>query len=342
MKYSFYNDYSEGAHPKMLEALGQFNDRQEAGYGEDRFTKESSNLLRQIIKRPDADVHFVSCGTQANLIVLSSALRSYEAVIAVATSHINVHESGALEATGHKIILLQGEDGKLTAEQVRETCALYNDEHMVRPRVVYISQTTELGTVYTKGELEHLSKTCHDLGLYLYVDGARLGSALTAKNADLSLIDIAGLVDAFYIGGTKNGALLGEAIVINHPDLKTHFRNHLKQRGALLAKGRAISAQFHALFTDNLYFDLAAHANRMAERIATALHALGYAFLTPPESNQLFPILPNAVIESLQKDYGFYVWSKGAQESPIRLVTSWATREDAVDAFIETLKNTKA
>ncbi|MEK7108218.1 MAG: low specificity L-threonine aldolase [Patescibacteria group bacterium] len=339
MQYSFYNDYSEGAHPKVLQALARSNEGQETGYGLDRFTTEAVELIRAATKRPDADVHFVPTGTQANLIVLSSVLRSYESVIAVHTSHINVHEAGALEATGHKIITVPHINGKLTPEQVRETCALHNDEHMVQPRVVYISQTTELGTVYSKTELQQLSQTCRELNLFFYIDGARLGSALTARGSDCTLDELAGMVDAFYIGGTKNGALLGEAVVINHRELKKNFRHHLKQRGALLAKGYAISLQFHALFTDGLYEELAKHANRMAHKIADTIESLGYRFLTPPISNQLFPILPNTVIEALKPNYGFYIWSQGEQESPIRLVTSWATDEQAVDAFIETIKN---
>ncbi len=339
MKYSFYNDYSEGAHPKVLEALMATNFVQESGYGMDSFTKSAADLIRNAISNPESDVHFVSAGTQANLIVLSAMLRSYESIIAVHTGHINVHEAGALEATGHKINLVPHENGKLTPQAIESVCATHHDEHMVMPRVAYISNTTELGTVYTKAELQALSQTCKKLGLFFYVDGARLGSALTAKDADMTIVELSSLVDAFYIGGTKNGALFGEAIVINHPAVQKDFRYHLKQRGALLAKGRAISVQFQALFTDDLYFALARHANRMATLLANAVTESGYAFLTPPASNQIFPILPNAVIDKLQEDYGFYVWSKGESESAIRLVTSWATSEDAVGEFIARLKS---
>lgn len=339
MSYDFYNDYSEGAHPKVLEAICRANLEQEPGYGYDRFTQEAVDRIRAVIAQPDADVHFVSAGTQANLIVLAAMLKPHEAVIAADTGHINVHEAGAVEATGHKVVTAPHVNGKLTPEGVESVMTAHYDEHLVMPRVVYISQTTELGTVYTKAEIAALSRTAKQHGLYLYVDGARIGSALTAPGADCSLADLAALVDAFYIGGTKNGALFGEAIVLNHPDVKKDFRYHLKQRGALLAKGRAISLQFDALFTDGLYMEIAAHANRMATMLAEAIAAKGWEFLTPPASNQIFPLVPNDAIERLQKDFGFYVWQKGENTSAIRLVTSWATREDAVQTFIATIKS---
>lgn len=342
MKYAFYNDYSEGAHPKVLEALQRSNLVQESGYGLDSFTKEASDSIRRAIGQPNAEVHFVSAGTQANIVVLAAALKSHEAIIAADTGHINVHEAGAIEATGHKIITVPNQDGKLTPAAIDAVVIAHNDEHLVKPRLVFISNTTELGTVYTLAELRALSQTAKQHGLYFYLDGARLGSALTAPQTDYTLADLAALVDSFYIGGTKNGALFGEAIVINHPDLQKEFRYHLKQRGALLAKGRAISLQFQALFTDNLYFEIATHANRMATILADAIEQEGYGFLTPPVSNQIFPILPNGVVEGLQKEYGFYVWSPGKSESAIRLVTSWATREDAVREFIERLKSLKS
>lgn len=342
MKYAFYNDYSEGAHPKVLEALQQSNLVQESGYGLDSFTKEASDSIRRAIGQPGAEVHFVSGGTQANIVVLASALKSHEAIIAADTGHINVHEAGAIEATGHKIISVPNQEGKLTPAAIDAVMIAHNDKHLVKPRLVFISNTTELGTVYTISELTALSQAAKKHWLYFYLDGARLGSALTAPQIDYSLADLAALVDAFYIGGTKNGALLGEAIVINHSDLQKDFRYHLKQRGALLAKGRAISLQFKALFTDNLYFEIATHANRMATMLADAIKEAGYNFLTPPASNQIFPVFPNGVVEDLQKDYGFYVWSPGESKSAIRLVTSWATREYAVQEFIERLKSLKA
>ncbi|MEK7672398.1 MAG: low specificity L-threonine aldolase [Patescibacteria group bacterium] len=337
-KYSFFNDYSEGAHPKVLELLTKTNFDQESGYGEDDLTSKAAKLIKKIIKNEKAEVHFVSAGTQANLIVLASILKPYESVIAAKTGHINVHEAGAVEATGHKINLVESSDAKVTVERLQEVLSGHGDEHMVKPRVVYISNSTELGTVYYKKELKAISDFCRKNGLYLFMDGARLGSALCSEGADLTLADIAKLVDAFYIGGTKNGALLGEAIVLVNPELQKNFRFHLKQRGALLAKGRILGAQFLALFQDNLYFELATHANKMAAKLTKAIKKAGYKFLTESKTNQIFPILPNKLIAKLQKDYGFYIWKKvDANNSAIRLVTSWATKEEKVDEFIKEL-----
>ena len=338
-KHCFFDDYSEGAHPRVLELLATSNLAQESGYGEDSLSRRGVELLRTAIGNPDADIHFVSGGTQANLIALASILRPYESVIAAGTAHIHVHETGAVEATGHKINLVAGHDGKLLPEHVRDVVAQHADEHMVAPRVVFISQSTEAGTLYRKAELEALSRTCRELGLYLYLDGARLGCALASDTSDLTLPELATLVDMFYLGGTKNGALLGEAIVIVNPALREKFRYHLKQRGALLAKGRVIGAQFVALFEDGLYFQLARHANVMAARLAAGLRALDVAFLTEPVTNQVFPILGDARIATLRQRYGCHVWSRvDAGHSVIRLVTSWATQAQHVDMFIDDLR----
>lgn len=334
-RYSFFNDYSEGAHPAILELLAQTNLAQETGYGEDAFCREAAELLRAAIGNPTAAVHFVTGGTQANLIALSALLKSYEAVIAPYTAHINVHEAGAVEATGHKILTVATADGKLTPELVQQIVNEHTDEHMVKPRVVSIANSTEVGTVYRRAELAALARYCRANGLYLYLDGARLGAALTSEEADLTLPELADLVDIFYIGGTKNGALLGEAIVINRPELQADFRFHLKQRGALLAKGRILGLQFIGLFRNGLYFELARRANALALKLARGLAAQGFRFLVPPATNQIFPILPNDLIAELQKKYGFYVWSRAdADHAAIRLVTSWATREEMVDAFL--------
>ena len=338
-KHCFFDDYSEGAHPRVLELLATSNLAQESGYGEDSLSRRGVELLRTAIGNPDADIHFVSGGTQANLIALASILRPYESVIAAGTAHIHVHETGAVEATGHKINLVAGHDGKLLPEHVRDVVAQHADEHMVAPRVVFISQSTEAGTLYRKAELEALSRTCRELGLYLYLDGARLGCAMARDTSDLTLPELATLVDMFYLGGTKNGALLGEAIVIVNPALREKFRYHLKQRGALLAKGRVIGAQFVALFEDGLYFQLARHANVMAARLAAGLRALDVAFLTEPVTNQVFPILGDARIATLRQRYGCHVWSRvDAGHSVIRLVTSWATQAQHVDMFIDDLR----
>lgn len=339
-RYSFKNDYSEGAHPNILKALSDANLKQQEGYGLDDYCKEAGDLIKKLIKNPKADVHFVSGGTQANLIIISAILKPYESVISANTGHINIHEAGAVESTGHRIDTIDTKDGKITAQQIKEVVDSHNDEHMVKPRLVFISNTTEVGTIYKKKELEEISSFCKKNNLILYLDGARLGSALTSTENDLTLSDISKLVDIFYIGGTKNGALLGEAIVINNEDLKKDFRRQLKQKGALLAKGRIFGVQFLELFKNNLYLDLAKHANLMALKIAEAIKKKGYKFLTNPSSNMIFPILPNKLIDKLKKDYDFYVWSKiDKDNSVIRLVTSWATEEKAIDKFITILKD---
>ncbi|MBX3047490.1 MAG: aminotransferase class I/II-fold pyridoxal phosphate-dependent enzyme [Anaerolineales bacterium] len=339
MKYQFFNDYSEGAHPKILERLAASNRKQMTGYGEDEISLQAQALIQEAIGNPAAAVHFVSGGTQANLLCLASMLRPHESVIAAASGHIHVHEAGAVEATGHKIETIASEDGKLDPRKLVALLSTPRDEHMTKPKVVFVSHASEVGTLYSKAELEALRAYCLQHGLYLYLDGARIGSALTARDSDLSLAEIAALTDMFYIGGTKNGALLGEAIVITNPALQPEFRWHIKQRGALLAKGRVIGAQFLELFADELFFELAQHANHMAEQLANGLQEQGFGFLTPPQSNQIFPILPDVLIEQLQQEYGFYVWAPaGDGMSAIRLVTSWATEEQAVHAFLEDMR----
>lgn len=342
MVYSFKNDYSEGAHPNILEALKNLNLVQQEGYGVDDYSKEAVDILRSKISNSNADIHFVSGGTQANLIVISSILKPYESVISATTGHINTHETGAIEATGHKVNGVDTKDGKLTPNDVKSVLEYHVDEHMVKPKLVYISNTTELGTIYKKNELEELSSFCKDNQLLLFLDGARLGSALTSQDNDLSLDELSRLVDAFYIGGTKNGALLGEAIVINKEELKTNFRYNLKQKGALLSKGRVLGVQFLELFKDDLFFDLAKHANIMATKLSTGIEGLGYSLLTKSVSNQIFPILPDTIIDKLSKKYLFYVWCKsGNAMSIIRLVTSWATKEEAIESFINDLEALK-
>ncbi len=340
MKYSFKNDYSEGAHHSILKLLEATNFEQLEGYGLDKYSDLARDLIMKHFDGIEADIHFVSGGTQANLIVLGSLLRPHHSIIAAQTAHINVHEAGAIELTGHKINAITSEDGKITPEQIEAVLALHpDDEHMVKPKLVFISNSTELGTIYTKKELEELSEFCFNHGLYLYMDGARLGAAIMAEGNDLTLADIARLTDAFYIGGTKNGALIGEAIVITNPNLKQDFRYFLKQRGALLAKGRLIGLQFYALFKDNLYFSLAAHANEMAKKLAQGIRDMGFNFLTDSPTNQLFPVLPNDIIEKLYERFDFYIWSRYDEKSSvIRLVTSWATPEKCVNEFLEFLQ----
>jgi len=337
--YSFKNDYSEGAHPRILNALIESNLEQDDGYGEDKYTLKAIELLKQRINSNNIDIHFFSGGTQTNLTAISAFLRPHEAVISANTGHVLVHETGAIEATGHKVISVEVKDGKLKPNDVKGALAAHTDEHMVKPKLVYISNPTEIGSIYTKSELEKLSNFCRENKLILFMDGARLGSALSSEENDMTLEDLGGLTDAFYIGGTKNGALLGEALVICKESLKEDFRFHMKQKGALLAKGRLIGIQFLELFSDNLYFDLAKHANKMADLLRKNISSMGYEFLVHSPSNQSFPILPNSIIEKLQEKYAFYLWSKiDENNSSVRLVTSWATKEEAVMEFIEDLK----
>jgi threonine aldolase len=335
--YSFKNDYSEGAHPNILRALTESNNVQQSGYGDDMFTTQATDLIRRKLKNQQAAVHLVSGGTQANLTVISSVLKPYESVVSAATGHINHHETGAIEATGVRIEAIATEDGKLSPELINAFLETVEQVHMRLPRMVYISQSTEVGTHYMKEELIALWNFCRRRDLYLFMDGARLASGLDAS--DMQFSDLGKYTDVFYIGGTKNGALLGEAIVINNPDLQKDFSYNLKMRGALLAKGRLLGIQFTELFKDNLYFAIGAHLNKTASRLAEAFHQNGYDFLTPSRTNQIFPILPYAVIEKLRENYDFYIWRKiDSQNAAIRLVTSWATQESVLLKFIQDLK----
>lgn len=331
----FKNDYSDGGHPDVLQALLDTSHSLEAGYGEDTHSEKARQLIKAACKAPNALVRFVSGGTQSNLIIISSILKSYETVISASSGHINKHEAGAIEATGHKVDTVDTPEGKLTPDLVQVALDRFEDCHTVMPRLVYISNTTELGTVYSKVELTELSEFCKSKGLYLFMDGARLASGLAAS--DLTLEDIAALTDVFYIGGTKNGALFGEAIVITNPDPQEHFDFHIKQRGALLAKGRALGVQFKTLFEGNLYLELGNHANQMAKMLADGITAKGYDFESRPQSNQIFPILPNNLIEKLEQNVAFYVWTPNKERSSIRLVTSWKTTEEEVQNFLDLL-----
>lgn len=337
--YSFKSDYSEGAHPNILNALIESNLTQVEGYGEDVFSEKAIELLKEKMRTTEVDIHFLSGGTQTNLTALSAFLRPHEAIIAASTGHIATHETGAIEATGHKVIEVEVENGKLAPHYLQSVLDAHTDEHMVKPKLVYISNTTELGTIYTKNELISLREFCQEKNLLLYMDGARLGSALCSLENDLELQDLPALLDAFYIGGTKNGALIGEALVICRDTLKEDFRFHIKQKGGLLAKGRLLGIQFLELFTDDLFFDLARHANSMAVLLSDELRKENIEFLTHSPSNQVFPILPNALITELKKDYLFHVWEKVSDtHSAIRLVTSWATKKEAVLALVKDIK----
>lgn len=334
--YSFKNDYSEGAHPRILQALIESNLVQEEGYGGDRFTERAIDLLKGKMGRMDVDIHLLSGGTQTNLTAISAFLRPHEAAIAAYTGHILTNETGAIEATGHKIISVETDNGKLNPSQIKTILDLHTDEHMVKPKLVYISNTTEIGSIYSKSELTDLRDFCRQHNLLLFMDGARLGSALTSEDNDLKLSDLPAFVDAFYIGGTKNGALLGEALVICNDSLKEDFRFHLKQKGALLAKGRLLGIQFCELFQDDLFFELAQHANEMATILREECSNANFSFLSHSPSNQVFPIMPDTLIAELQKKYSFIVWEKiDSTHSAIRLVTSWATKEVEVREFVK-------
>lgn len=341
MKFSFKNDYSEGCHPNILQALLQSNLEQEAGYGEDQYCLEAKELIREKIGHKDSAIYFVSGGTQANLIVISAILKPYQAAISASTGHVLNNETGAIEATGHKVLSIDTEDGKLRPSDIIPVLEGHsNVPHQVMPKLVYISNSTELGTVYNSKELEDLSSFCKQNNLYLFMDGARLGHGLTAEISDLTLEKVAELTDVFYLGGTKNGALIGEAIVINNPLLQEDFAFNIKQKGAMLAKGRLLGIQFLELMKDDLYFDLARHANQQAMKIKNALQERGVSFLSDTYTNQIFPILAHNLIEILSEKFEFYVWKKIDEESSaIRLITSWNTPDKGVEDFIEIIKN---
>lgn len=331
----FRNDYGTGAHPAVWEALCRTNGQTSVGYGMDEYCARAAETIRTLCRCPGAAVHFLMGGTQVNKTAIGAFLRPYESVVAAATGHICVHEAGAVEQTGHQVRLAPAPDGKLTPELLRAAGSPGGD-HTTLPRLAYISNTTELGTVYTREELRSLRAACGGLGLYLYCDGARLGSAMDAGGT--SFADYGECCDAFTIGGTKNGLLFGEALVIVNPALRPGFRNCMKQQGAMLAKGRLLGVQFEAVLKDGLYLELAAHANAMAKRLAEGLGRLGVPLLALAESNQVFPILPDGAVEALGKNVEFEVERKmDAGRTCIRFVTAWHTAPEDVDALLNLL-----
>ena len=340
MKISFKNDYSEGAHPAILEALLQTNRQQQPGYGLDDYSEQAKALIRECIGNPQAEIFFVSGGTQANLLVLGHILRPHESIIACQSAHIADHETGAIEAVGHKIHLAPSDNGKLTPEHIRDYASRYtNVPHQVQPRLVYITQTTEIGTLYSLAELKAIWQCCQELGLLLYMDGARLAQALSAEGNDIGWEDLARYTDIFYIGATKCGALLGEAIVFNQAALAEYFGFYIKQKGALLAKGRLLGLQFLTLFQNNLYEELGRVANTQMNRIKEAFVAKGIGFLSDTCTNQLFPILTQRQIAQLSADFDFYLWQKvDAEHTAIRLITSWATEDSQVEVLLRAIE----
>lgn len=332
--YYFTNDYSEGAHENILQALIQSNLEQEPGYGLDSHTANAVQKIRDAVENQNVDVHLLPGGTQANLTAIASFLRPHEACIAVESGHIATHETGAIEATGHKIITVPCGDGKIRPAQIQEVVDWHKDEHSVKPRLVYISNSTEVGTLYTKNDLLDIRQTCDRNNLLLYIDGARIGAAIVVNEAELTLALHCQVADAFTIGATKNGALLGEAIIIRNESLKEDFRYLIKQRGALMAKGRILGIQFETLFTDDLYFNLARHAKNMADQLTDGLRSKGLTFLVDSPTNQVFPILTKEQIQKLESNFAFYEWEPVGDQIAIRLVTSWATPQESVDSFL--------
>jgi len=340
----FECDYAEGAHPEIIKRLTETNLEQTSGYGEDGHCANARRLIQFACDAKNADVHFLVGGTQTNMTVISAALRPHQGVIAAETGHINVHETGAVEATGHKVIALPSKDGKLTAEQIKQTVRAHhndlNHEHIVQPAMVYISNPTETGTIYYKSELEAINAVCREASIPLFLDGARLGYGLAAEGNNLTLKDIATLCDVFYIGGTKVGALFGEAVVITNDALKRDFRYLMKQRGAMLAKGRLLGIQFETLFEDGLYFRISQHAIDMAMLIRDAFRAKGFCFLCESPTNQQFPILTQQQIDALKQDFAFEIWTQtGETTFAVRFCTSWATRREDVDALLNVIKS---
>ena len=342
----FNSDYLEGAHPSIMVKMAETNMVQTVGYGEDEYCEAAREKIKAACQAPEADVHFLVGGTQTNTTVIAAILRPWQGVISAVSGHINCHEAGAIESTGHKVITLPTDNGKITAQQVADYVEWHkNDEsteHIVQPGMVYISHPTEAGTLYTKAELTELYDTCRRYGLPLYIDGARLGYGLAAEESDMTLPEFARLCDVFYIGGTKVGALFGEAVVIMNESLKKDFRFIMKQRGGRLAKGRLLGIQFDALFTDDLYFKISRHAIEMAHQIRDIFVSAGYPLLFDSPTNQQYPIMPDAELAEIGKSFGYEYWERvDKTHSGVRFCASWATTQENVDALREAVNALK-
>jgi len=338
----FRSDYSLGAHPEVMQALADTNMEQTDGYGMDPHCAHAGELVKKLIGTENCSVHMMIGGTNCNVTVISAALEPYEAVVAVRTSHIFCHETGAVESCGHKILTFAGINGKITPNMIDRAWDEYEDEHTVVPRLVFLSQPTEIGSVYGKEELEKISEKCRERNMLLYIDGARLGYALTSEDCDFSIRDLPGLCDAFYIGGTKNGALLGEALVIRNRQIDDHFRWMIKQKCGMLAKGRLIGVQFEALLEggeESLYYRLASETNRMASKLRRGLEETGCEFLSKSGTNQLFPILPAELVRHLEQNFFFHEWGneKGGM-IPVRLVCSWGTTAEDIESLLAEIR----
>ena len=332
------NDYCGIAHPKVLEKLLAVQNDRFNSYGLDTISDKAKELIKKELHNDSVDIHFMVGGTITNKTVIAHALRPYEAVIAVDTGHINVHETGAIEETGHKVVTVPNINGKITTENIKKAFYLHTDEHMVKPKMVYISNSTEIGSVYTYNELKEIKETCDELGLYLFIDGARLGAALTSKDSDLRLSDLPKLCDVFYIGGTKNGLMLGEAVVIVNDKLKEDFRYSIKHYGGMYSKGFVAGINFFALFENGLFLDIAKSENDLAYKLYDKLVQLGVKFDVVPSTNQIFPIFKTKHVEQLEKEIMFEVWSVGEEETTIRFVTSYMTTNEDVEKTIEVIR----
>ena len=342
----FNSDYLEGAHPSIMVKMAETNMVQTVGYGEDEYCEAAREKIKVACQAPEADVHFLVGGTQTNTTVIAAILRPWQGVISAVSGHINCHEAGAIESTGHKVITLPTDNGKITAQQVADYVEWHkNDEsteHIVQPGMVYISHPTEAGTLYTKAELTELYDTCRRYGLPLFIDGARLGYGLAADESDMTLPEFARLCDVFYIGGTKVGALFGEAVVIMNESLKKDFRFIMKQRGGRLAKGRLLGIQFDALFTDDLYFKISRHAIEMAHQIRDIFVSAGYPLLFDSPTNQQYPIMPDAELAEIGKSFGYEYWERVDEtHSGVRFCASWATTQENADALREAVNALK-
>ncbi|HEO5475005.1 TPA: aminotransferase class V-fold PLP-dependent enzyme [Streptococcus agalactiae] len=334
----FENDYNKGAHPELLNALIETNDQGLSGYGTDSYCQQAADKIREVCSCPQAEVEFLVGGTQTNQVVISSMLASYEGVIAAETGHVSSHESGAIEFSGHKVLTLPSHNGKLLASEVATYIETFyadgNYQHMVFPGMVYISHPTEYGTLYSKAELEELSKICKHYQIPLFIDGARLGYGLAAKDTDVDFPTIAALSDVFYIGGTKMGALAGEAVVFTKKNRPKQFTTIVKQHGALLAKGRLLGLAFDRFFTDNLYLKIGKHAIDLAEELKIILEEKGYSFYLKSPTNQQFIIVENTKLADLAKNVAYSFWEKyDDHHTVIRLATSWSTSREDVTAL---------
>lgn len=338
----FENDYSEGAHGKVLEALVKTNYEKLSGYGTDDYCERAKEKIKAACKCDDAEVYLLVGGTQTNQLIIDTTLNAYEGVVAVETGHVATHEAGAIEYTGHKVLTIPNHDGKMDAEELKDYLETFfndgNHEHMVFPGMVYISHPTEYGTLYTKDELEKISKVCNQYKIPLYLDGARLGYGVMSKDTDVDLPTVAKYCDIFYIGGTKVGALCGEAVVFTKNNMPKHFTTQVKQHGALLAKGRLLGVQFDALFTDDLYLEISKNAIEMAELLKKGLAEKGYRFYLDSPTNQQFIILENSQMEEIAKNVRFSFWEKyDDSHTVVRFATSWATAKEDVEALIDLL-----